>query len=189
MQQVFNRIAQWNAKRYSPEYSQELTITLLAEEYEEWRKATDEIDQVHELCDIMYVAFGAIWKLDVEITQELADVCIKDVDALVEASMLNVGTFIGSYIDSLEMGTGLSPNYKARCLYTITMLVQAELMGMGLTFEQTIEAMLILCDSNDSKPAKKTRFNIKANEGPKDKNYLSPVPRLTKLLEEVCEKS
>ena len=188
MEQVFTRIAAWNQARYKQEYNHTLTMKLLQDEYQEWLTADTDANRVQELCDIMYVAFGAIWKLKIEPTQELVDVCARDVDSLDEASVLPVGTFISSYLSSLATAGKVNDHYKLRCLFTIVLLTQAELMAMGLTFDQTIQAMLILCDSNDSKPAKKTASNIKANEGPKDSNYISPIPSLQELLEQ-CENS
>lgn len=56
---------------------------------------------------------------------------------------------------------------------------------MGLSTEQVRKAIIIVCDSNDTKAVKKTASHIKANvdKGP---DYVRPEARLQELLNERC---
>jgi hypothetical protein len=58
------------------------------------------------------------------------------------------------------------------------------MLYMGLTQLQCEYAMNIVCDSNDTKPAKKTASDVKANVD-KGNRFVAPEPRLQKLLDSI----
>lgn len=181
MEQVFTEIAKWNAARYEREYDNELTIKLLREEYYEWLEAESLVDKVHELCDVIYVALGAIWKLDVEMDSDTVNELFIVMDALCTAAKYPGLSIIGA-VDSLVLEPA-----KWETIFGIQLCAQAQLLDYGLSFEDVIECMLVLCESNASKTIKKTASNVKANDNDKGVYYKSPIPGLTKILEKVNE--
>jgi hypothetical protein len=189
MEQVFTRVANWNAARYEQEYNQELTLKLLREEYREWVEAEFLPEQVQELCDVIFVAYGAMWKLGFELSSDLAQLCFREVDQLVMCEAQYPGTLVNSTIDILEIDNGPFDNNTMKHLFKIALYAQAQLLAYGLTFEQVIECMLVLCDSNDSKKIVKTASDVKANDNDKGAYYKSPVPGITAILKEAntCE--
>lgn len=182
MQEVFARVAKWNAARYEQEYNDALVLKLLREEYTEWKEAETVVDQVHELCDVIYVAFGAMWKLKGELTPEThsksTDVILSFIDKF------NIpATLISSSLDVLEvLPKGATIEAKLITLLTVTIYAQAQLLDYGLTQEKITQCMLVLCDSNDSKSVRKTASDVKANDNNKGTFYRSPVPGITQVL-------
>ena len=180
MEQVFNRVAKWNALRYVQEYNHELAVKLLREEQREWMEADNLVDRVHELCDVVFVAFGVMWKLEQEIAPEAANRCFEIVD---EASVVfgDPATLCSATIDCLER----SDNVDLQLSYALAtaLFAQAQMLDYGLTFDQIIECMLVLCDSNDSKTVKLTESHVKANSGDKGSYYKSPVPGIAAIVE------
>ncbi len=80
MNDIIARIVQWNSARYAQEISNELTAELLFEESAEFNDARSgrEVDQLDALCDVVYVAVGAMWKMGLttsEIEQAMSVVC------------------------------------------------------------------------------------------------------------------
>ena len=157
MNEVIQRICAWNAARYEQQYDHALTIALLREEYKEWLMAKTPVDQLDGLCDLVYVAFGAIWKANI------------DLEAMRDAEQQSAQVVDNDY--PLVMS-----------LHLIITSALTQMAGMGLSTDQCVEALLIVCDANDSKSIKKTASNVKANldKGP---YFKAPEPRLTALLE------
>lgn len=185
MEQVFTRVAKWNAARYDQEYDQELTLKLLREEYREWVEAEELPEQVQELCDVIFVAYGAMWKLGYELSSDLAQLCFREVDQVVQCEAVYPGTFVNSTIDILEMNKiPVFENDRMKHVFKIALFAQAQLLAYGLTFEEVIECMLVLCDSNDSKKIVKTASDVKANDNDKGSYYKSPIPGITAILKE-----
>jgi len=183
MEQVFNRVAKWNAFRYDREYNHELAVKLLREEQREWMEADNLVDCVHELCDVVFVAFGVMWKLEQEITPEAARDCFKITDEM-SARFVDPATLCSATIDCLER----ADNVDLQLSYALTtaLFAQAQMLDYGLTFEQIIECMLVLCDSNDSKTVKKTASDVKANNKDKGAYFKSPVPGIAAIVEQIA---
>ena len=57
------RVANWNSVRYNQEFDLNLTTRILAEELGELAAAKTDVDQVDALLDLMYISFGALWKM------------------------------------------------------------------------------------------------------------------------------
>lgn len=178
---IYIRVANWNKQRYDQIYNQPLTIALLREEYQEWRDDTDKVKKLDGLCDIVYVALGAVWKANIPDTliglaQQRS---LEIVDNLVSAFELNPAYFIGSIIDVLEN----EPDYPVeQATINIIGLATAQALAMGLSYDQFLEALAVVCDSNDSKSVKKTDASVKANAGDKGDNFIAPEPRLAAIL-------
>lgn len=181
---VYLRVAAWNKQRYDQVYNQTLAVALLREEYNEWRLDTLPVKKLDGLCDIVYVALGVVWKADINPTliglaQEQS---LKTTDALVNAFNLNPAYFINSIIDVLES----EPDYPVeQAMMNIVALATAQAFSMGLSYQQFIDALMVVCDSNDSKSVKKVASDIKANAGDKGSLFIAPEPRLLAILEQV----
>lgn len=78
---ITKRVIKWNSARYEQEHSSELTTELLISELREFEVASwvseDKVAQVDALCDIIYVALGAMWKLG--LSAEQIDQCLNAV--------------------------------------------------------------------------------------------------------------
>lgn len=182
MLEIFNRVAKWNNARYEQEFDLALTVKLLREEHREWLEATTRVDQVHELCDVIYVAMGATWKLKDELDASTVDKMFDYVDNVVE-HFREPGVLTSATIDVLEFtpvdeGTA---NFLVN-LFAITLFAQAQLLTYGLTYDQIVQCMHVLCDSNDSKSVKKTASTVKANSNDKGTYYKSPIPGLKAII-------
>lgn len=189
MNNIFNRVADWNSKRYDQVYDKDLAIRLLREEYKEWLDTSIPVDELDAICDITYVAFGVMWKhkLPYEIIgQQLANT----LTAL--SNMLDYGEFnvppvllSSSALDALEY------DYTS-VLVACTDIIAActmQALYMGLNEEQWIEALNIVCDANDSKSIKKVAANVKANAGDKGPYFVSPEVKLQALLNRASEEN
>lgn len=188
MQDIYNRVAIWNSQRYEREFNKELALSLLREEHKEWLESTDEVNTIKELCDISFVAFGIIWKLNAsdEELMHTADHSCDMVNNLVALNELWPGYFISGILDMLEYGEEDYPVLAAA--HHIINFCMAELFGIGFDFEDYKKAMLILCDSNDSKSIKKVASDVKANANDKGPYYKPAESRLAQLLENVNER-
>lgn len=189
MNNIFNRVADWNSKRYDQVYDKDLAISLLREEYEEWLLAGAPVDKLDAICDITYVAFGVLWKHKIPyeiIGQNLTQTLT------VLSGMLDYGEFVtppvllsGSALDALEYDYA---SVLAACTDIIAVCTMQALY-MGLTEEQWFEALNIVCDANDSKSIKKVAANVKANAGDKGPYFVSPETKLQALLDRVSEEN
>ena len=59
----------------------------------------------------------------------------------------------------------------------------AQMMYLGLSYAQCIEALQIVCGANESKSIKRVASDVKANDGDKGPYFMSPEPKLQLLLE------
>ena len=182
MNNVFNRVAKWNAARYPREYNHALSVALLREEFQEWLDATSVVDKLDALCDQVYVALGVLWKADIGDEQNaIAEATANEtLIKLVEANELWPGYFNGTYLAVFEFENEYPVE---QSMHNIIQACLGQMLSMGLSYAQCIEALLIVCDANDSKSIRKTEAHVKANAGDKGPYFVSPEPRLAKLLE------
>lgn len=181
MNEVFERVSTWNEKRYAREYHKDLAVSLLREEHTEWLEATTPVDKLDALCDLVYVAMGVMWKLDVpdEVIIEAMHQAHVVVANQIECNELWPAYYISTYIDVLNYDEDY-PAYITAALVITSALI--EMTGLGLTRKECKEAMLIVCDSNDSKTIEKVSSEVKANIN-KGEYFVAPEPRLNALLE------
>jgi len=161
MLEVFKRVSVWNNARYEQTYNRDLAMQLLREEYAEWLAKDGLVNEVKELSDIIFVAMGVIWKLDVsdEDNQTWADHSGQYVANLLQLSNLAPAYYVGSLLDMME-DAHLSP---LNVCHVIIYLCLAQLSYIGLSDECTTDCINAVCNSNDSKAVKKTASGIKAN--------------------------
>lgn len=180
MLDVMKRVAVWNSKRYEQEFSKELFVSLLTEEHTEWLDALKEVDKLDALCDEIFVAFGGAWKarLTMEELNSAMGHASLVLTNLIDCTELWPGYFNRTYID---VYTHNDDYPLAHLIALVVTTCMTEMRGMGLSEKQCIEALNIVCDSNDSKSIKKTAANIKANTD-KGPYFVAPEPRLQAVL-------
>tara|TARA_R110000824_G_C15233132_1_gene679113 strand:- start:29207 stop:29761 length:555 start_codon:yes stop_codon:yes gene_type:complete len=178
MLMVFKRVAGWNAKRYDQEYNHELTIKLLKEELSEYVEAGTPVDELDAFCDLTYLAMGGLWKMGVELDALKAVRALKAVEATLHngvilhpMSILSV-VLLESHLDA------------EAAMYKVIGVTQLMMLSMGFNQSQCEGAMHIVCDANDTKPAKKTASDVKANVD-KGSSFVAPEPRLQKLIDSI----
>lgn len=177
---IYNRVADWNAKRYEQEFNITLTTDLLVEELEEFLEAQEPVDELDALCDLTYLAMGGLWKLDKPLDPEVAVSALKAVESLMNHRIvLHPITLLAAVLTEIEVEPEMTM-YKVIAVSTLLML------HFGFDQEQCEAAMHIVCDSNDTKPAKKTASDVKANID-KGVYFTPPEPRLQELLDQVSE--
>jgi len=180
-EEVYKRVSDWNAARYDRVYHKELAHDLVLEEFTEWCEARDPIQVVDALCDMMYVSMGIMWKAKVGPSELVSS------SMLANEIVIQVCTYDskpGYYIATYLVAFKHESNYPATLFANLVIRTcLAEFYGMGWKDEEIVEAMLIVCDSNDSKavPETKVKANIKANIDKGD-TYVSPEARLGELM-------
>ena len=163
------RVADWNEARFDREYSNEQTVRLLREEWQEYLDAETDVDQLDALCDVIYVCEGAKWKLHYE------------GDFVGRAISNNVDSAVFLAADGIELlAEAVVP--PAECLEYIVVVIYTEMLKMLKSHAACISALIVVCDSNDSKVVKKIATEAKAGKGD---SFIAPEPRLRELLESV----
>ncbi len=180
--EVFHSVCEWNEKRYDRVNNAELLVSLLNEELDEYFEADSGVEKLDALCDIMYVAMGGLWKLEVpsELHGPYSEQAKSMMIDLVECCPFEPVTFIRSIIESIVTCSEVPIPYT---LHMIIRLCEFQMYQFGLNYELVCEAMTAVCKSNDSKSIKKTASDSKANDGDKGAFYVSPTAGLTKVLE------
>jgi hypothetical protein len=179
---VYKRVSNWNSKRYERVFNLELTTALLTEELKEWFEASSDVDKLDALCDITYVALGAIWKSDVEFETlgAATDNAYRVVNEMLDINELNPAYLISTHLAVLQY------DHEYPVVDSMAMIIvaaTAQMMGMGLTLEQTFEALNIVCDSNDTKVIEQLKPGEKGFRDTKGLVYVAPEPRLQALLD------
>lgn len=182
MHKFFARVARWNAARYEQVLDRDLLIEMFREEFfDELLPATSEVNKLDALCDLSYFAAGGLWKMNLSDVQlnEGASHSHTVITNLVNMNELHpemmIATFWATAVHDKDYPIDIT-------CHLIIYACRAAMLYMGLSPEQCDEALLIVCDSNDTKPAKKTAANVKANID-KGINFISPEPRLQALLD------
>lgn len=177
---IYDRVSKWNAQRYDRKYDSKLAISLLREEYEEWLHAEEEVDKLDALCDTVFVAMGVLWKVNIT-HEELEEFAQKAIGVLSSYNMEepNPAYMIATHLDIFE--------YEPEFLIEDSMMMiiysaMGQMLSMRLSFEQCGEAIMVVCDSNDSKKVEKVAADIKANLD-KGEGFIPPEPRLQEILD------
>jgi hypothetical protein len=185
MIEVYNRVCAWNAARYDRQYNHELSCSLLHEELTEFFTAEgSEVDELDALCDIIFVAFGIIWKMNYvdDAFYEHQNNAITLAGTLLEVDQLLPVFHISSVFQALQYDSDMAVGEAA---FAIAFLAMAQMDALGLVeMSNKLDALFIVCDSNDSKSIKKVDSHVKANTD-KGPFFISPEPRLQALLDKV----
>lgn len=181
---AFERVANWNSKRYDRKYDHKLSVALLEEELQEYFDANTLVDQLDAMCDVVYVAMGILWKIDVD-NETLEYNAMESHSHM--ADLLKTNTF-----EPVYFAYAVLQQYKYDNDYPVALAAQmmitlcmTQMNAMGLSTLDSLEALLVVCDSNDSKSIKKTAAHLKANDGDKGVYFVPPEPRLKAILAKV----
>jgi len=186
MHTIYERVCGWNSLRYQRKHNMELSVKLLREEHHEWLTAKTDVAKLDALCDIIFVAMGVLWKIDVE------PQCIDDANnnaqrvlaSLLNSNELQPAFLIATHLDVFEY------DIEYPIVDSMAMMINAamlQIIGMGLTYDLAQEALLIVCDSNDSKTIARVSETEKYSKFGKGDNYVSPVLKLQELLKKRVE--
>lgn len=133
------------------------------------------------LCDIQFVALGVLWKnKTLEGTMhDRAPAAFIRVGKLVDVGLppaFHIATTLVAHEHDCGSVTDL--------MLDILLLSYAHMQWMGLSEDQCERCFEIVCDSNDSKSVKKTKSDVKANDGDKGPYFVAPEPKLQGVLNE-----
>jgi len=174
MDEIIDRPIAWNQARYEQEYHHELASDLLFEEFQEWEYASTPVDKLDALVDLYFVAIGVLWKLGLDVELYLTE----QETGLVVAGKKSFEQYLAKFMESTD--SRIQSANVAQLIFTSL----ATMESMGLNEYQIRQAILVVCDSNDSKVVVKTQSYTKANLD-KGKAFISPEPRLQLILNEV----
>lgn len=179
---VLQRVVAWNQKRYEQEFHKELFINMSRSEYKEWLDAKNEVDKLDALCDCIYIALGASWKANIAIENMnvALDRATQILSDLIDCTELWPAYFLGTYLDVFET----KDDYPlAQTIALIVVTCMTEMRAMGLSQAQCEEALLIVCDSNDTKTIKQLASDEKGFKEGKGEFFIAPEPKLQLLLD------
>jgi hypothetical protein len=183
----FQRVANWNAKRYDQELNLPLQYNLHVEEFIETRDAANEVERLDGHIDQVFVALGGIWKLGLE--PDDACLALEAAQAYWEIMCLDdsyevVMQRLSSHMDILgyTLKQPATTPTLAMIFASISALNYIALSKCGYEAAETISAAGIVCDSNDTKAVKKTATDVKANVD-KGALFIAPEPRLQAIVD------
>lgn len=184
---IFTRVAYWNSKRYDREYNHELGVKLLSEEIQEYFDANTVVDQLDAMCDTVYVAMGILWKINVnESTLEYNSIeAHNQATKLLATNTLEPIYLALSVLKQHEHDSDYPVALAAQMLITLCM---TQMSGLGLTAEEALEALTVVCDSNDSKTIAKVASDVKANVD-KGAFFVAPEVRLQAILDKAGKRN
>ena len=181
MEQLVTRVIAWNAARYPQQSNTALTLALLGEELDELYLATNKVEALDAIGDILFVAIGALWKigcsaesisrvitmifLSGQDSKDLARSASHSISELLNAN----GLVLFANKDDIILITSII-SYLHLVLYPCLVAI-----GRLSMVETILDA---ICTSNETKsiPGELTDPSIKANSGASGKgpNYVSP---------------
>lgn len=185
--EMLERVARWNEARYERVYDPQLAINLLREEVDEFREAGSLVDAVDACCDVIYVALGILWKVGVDDTNYEMVRRNVNVAQLQDCHPLyHAYAELAIYEDHRgQAGFELSTDEYDKSFPIIMIgLALSQMHSLGLTDEQMQACFFAVCDSNDTKIAKRTEANVKANID-KGGAYIPPTAALEEILANV----
>lgn len=170
------RASRWNADRYEQKFDLDLTINLVQEELKEYLSATDLVEQADALCDICFIASGALWKLKLEFDERTFDSFYNFyllADFTIEEAIANV----------LHVARNYPGLYQHACTLHQLIAISFDLLSYKLASkEEALKALFIIADSNDTKSSKIIPINAKYSEEGKGLEYIPPTAALTQLI-------
>lgn len=178
---IFERVAKWNSLRYDRVYNHDLAVALLEEELQEFFDAKTTVDQLDAMCDTIYVSIGILWKLNVDnhTLEYNTEESYRQTMLLLETNTLDPVYFANAVLKQYKYDNDYPATLATQMLVTLCM---TQISAMGLNNEEAIEALLVVCDSNDSKSVKKVDADVKANAGDKGPYFTPPEPKLRMII-------
>ena len=179
---IFERVAKWNEARYPRIYNHELSISLLQEELTEYFEAKSSVDQLDALCDLVFVSMGILWKTNVSMKMLDLDSARSNSQAL---ALLTGHDFEPIHLVAaiLIRHKYIPDNYSVSlAVQTVVTFCMTQMALIGLDTTESLDALLVVCECNDSKSVEKVESHIKANGKDKGKNFVSPEYALSIIL-------
>lgn len=183
----FQRVADWNSKRYEQELNLQLQFNLHYEEFTETLEAANEVERLDGHIDQVFVALGGIWKLGFD--RDDACTALEAAQAYWEIMCLDdsyevVMNRLASHVDILKYTLEQPATTPALAMIfaSVSALNYIALGKYGYETAETLSAANIVCDSNDTKAVKKTATDVKANVD-KGALFIAPEPRLQVIVE------
>lgn len=181
MQQIYKRVSKWNGLRYEREYNHDLSMALLAEEFNEYFDTGEPVHKADALGDLIFVALGVLWKLNITEDNKMEYAAYEGsniVQALVDTNTLMPIHFIGALITQAKHSADMPVEV---CAHAIICAAMVQAQADGIDHDSMMKILEIICDSNDSKTIAKTASHIKANTD-KGPFFISPEPRIQGVL-------
>jgi hypothetical protein len=167
---VIESICQWNAARYDQEYDHDLTMRLIREEHQEGLAAFESGDMV-ELADAygdrFYVAIGGLWKMGLSATD------------IVE--LMDYLTPLGAPAAAIAINWASSDGRPATIAFVALNAFESLAALLQGDSDAALDVIRAICISNDTKDAKKTASNVKANTT-KGIGYVPPTKAIEAIL-------
>jgi len=172
---IYNKVAKWNELRFKREYNEVDRFNLLLEEYAEWASSEDQVNDAKELLDIIIVALGGIWALDVDGGDEEHEAALEYVNHVIDQQVLMPGFTISALLQQ-SITVEMNPLLLMHCIIGLSL---AQLQMCGLADSDAMKALNIVCNSNASK---EIDGNLKPGKGA---NFVPAEPKLRQLMEKI----
>lgn len=182
---IVERTILWNQQRYGQVFDPDLAFSLLLEETEELFQATDPVERLDAIGDIIFVAIGALWKVGIEPSS---------IESIFNAEHMETMDMQQAYTWTQYIALGLCESYPQLgsqpgaaqvvdlSLYCAFVVALGTLRAMGMQ-DKFYSLVHIICDSNHTKTIVKTDPTTKANID-KGAEFVPPTEALTKLYKE-----
>lgn len=181
---ICERISNWNKARYiRRDYNHSLFVHMLYEEYNEYKDAILMEDKLDGLADLYFILIGALWKLKLKSYNFL-----KHNDLLLDNIEYN-SIYNNPVNSQLEMLLHLINKISSSddeeeikgFIGLLTKYIISEFYYLGCKTIEIELAVIIVCDSNDTKEVIKLKDYDKGEL--KGAKYKSPLKRLNLLAE------
>lgn len=176
METIVARVNAWNAARYPQQLSYDLQRSLMHEEVHELLSTDVPVDVLDAACDIAFVAIGGLWKANAKVL-ELDDVTGTMAGCLDSCNFFSPAAMAAAVLQDHNTAENENELVMASC----AAIAFSKLIVRDLGVDW-YKAMMIVCDSNDSKSISKTDPSVKANVI-KGNFFVAPEPRLQALMD------
>lgn len=172
--------ANWNALRYEQKFDLSLTLDMIDEEMNEYNEAKDLVEQVDALCDICFIAAGALWKLNLKFDLQGFNSFFN----FYQLEDLNYNQVVTNVFVVMHNYPGL---YNHACALHQILASTFDMLSYKLASrDNAILALLCIANSNDTKSVKNIPVGAKYSEEGKGNEYVPPTAALTQLIAEIA---
>lgn len=175
---AFTRVAYWNQARYPRTYNKELQLKLLREELEEYTTAQDLVESMDAVADVCYVALGGLWKMGHYFDAWYMARTYGQVKEYLDNRATDV---VNNALLRITAEEVMEDSDQEELQYWLIACMFYEAEQRGVPQSKTLECLLAVCDSNDTKEIKATPADQKANVV-KGSTYVPPTDALKAIL-------
>ena len=186
---VFAHAARWNNARYPRAYNALLSYELIIEELQEFYEAQSFVDHIDACCDLVFVALGMTWKLDLS-EQEMNDSIAGALKLVAEFSQTNEAEPMVQLLNTMEKLHGpIEDSLLALDIAQLVIVVSVQQMySMGFDHKEAYKALIAVCESNNTKAIVKIEPGAKYSPEGKGACYAPPTERLQKIIDGVTKR-